>query len=99
MLNPHQNININISYNLGPDKQSRPLPAKKINKQLKTQNHSSHNGYDIELKFNKKLPENSLKKSNEHRSLNDTKKTKKKLTQPPRNTCTPDLFVDRRIKT
>lgn len=99
MLNPHQNININISYNLASDKQTRTLPAKKINKQLKTQNHSSHHPYDIDLKINKKLPENNLKKSNEHKSLNDTKKTKKKLTQPQRNTCTPDMFVDRRIKT
>ena len=32
MLNPHQNININISYNLASQKAPKPLPAKKINK-------------------------------------------------------------------
>lgn len=35
MYNPHQNININISYNLGNDKTPKVLPAKKINKHSK----------------------------------------------------------------
>lgn len=54
MLNPHQNININISYNLGQDKPSRPMPAKKINKHIKTQYNSTQNHCDIDIKLNKK---------------------------------------------
>lgn len=54
MLNPHQNININISYNLTADKPPKPLPAKKINKVQKTQ-HQNHPATDIEIKLNKKL--------------------------------------------
>ena len=56
MLNPHphQNININISYNLAHDKTPKPLPAKKINKALKTHNTQPHPQCDIEIKLNRK---------------------------------------------
>ncbi len=52
MLNPHQNININISYNLATQPVSKALPAKKINKQLKTE-PQPHAPY-IEIKLNRK---------------------------------------------
>ena len=64
MLNPQQNININISYNLGPDKTPKSLPAKKINKNNKTHIHTNPNHYDIDIKLNRKNGENNLKKSN-----------------------------------
>lgn len=54
-MNPHQNININISYNLATDKPVKPLPAKKINKQLKTHANTNHHYDIIEIKMNKKL--------------------------------------------
>lgn len=62
MLNPHQNININISYNLATQPVSKVLPAKKINKQLKTE-PQPHAPY-IEIKLNRKNAENIQKKSN-----------------------------------
>jgi len=54
-MNPHQNININISYNLGHDKASRPLPAKKIVKSHKpTSTHPANHNCDIDIKLNRK---------------------------------------------
>lgn len=47
MLNPHQNININISYNLATDKPQKPLPAKKVQKHIKTQPPPNTNPPDI----------------------------------------------------
>ena len=49
MLNPHhQNININISYNLGGEKQSKPLPqGKKITKNNKPNLNPNPNNCDI----------------------------------------------------
>jgi hypothetical protein len=69
MLNPHQNININISYNLGNEKQPKPLPAKKISKAIKPHFTQSNPHCDIEIKLKNKNTENNLRKSNEHRSL------------------------------
>ena len=63
MLNPHQNININISYNLAADKIAKALPAKKISKFQKTHNNPSQH-CDIDIKLNKKNGENNLRKSN-----------------------------------
>lgn len=64
-MNPHQNININISYNLGSDKNPRPLPAKKIIKSQKpSSNHPTNPNCDIEIKLNRKNAENNLRKSN-----------------------------------
>lgn len=64
MQNPQQNININISYNLGADKPPKVLPAKKINKNTKTQVNPNPNNCDIEIKLNRKNCENNLRKSN-----------------------------------
>lgn len=47
MFNPHQNININISYNLATDKPQKPLPAKKVQKQIKTLPAQTTNPCDI----------------------------------------------------
>jgi hypothetical protein len=100
LMNPHQNININISYNVGSDKVSRPLPAKKITKVHKpTSTLSPNPNCDLEIKINRKSNENNLRKSNEYKSLHEPKKSKKKTNVPSRNTITPDMFVDRRIKT
>lgn len=67
MLNPHQNININISYNLGADKAPKTLPAKRINKHHKVHANPDSN-CDIEIKLNKKNTENNLRKSNENKA-------------------------------
>lgn len=51
MFNPHQNININISYNLGTDKPTKAVTGKKINKlQKPTAIHHPHCDIDIKLK-------------------------------------------------
>jgi glutamate synthase domain-containing protein 2 len=47
MFNPHQNININISYNLGSDKIPKQLPAKKIVKTQKAQITNPNHNCDI----------------------------------------------------
>ena len=64
MINPHQNINININYNLEPGKITRPLPAKKISKIHKAQLLSTGHQADVEIKLNRKSAENNIKKSN-----------------------------------
>lgn len=96
MYNPQQNININISYNLGQNKQ-KALPAKRITKIQKPA--FSSGPCDIEIKLKGKVAE-ELKKSTEHRLSNDNKKHKKKVSNVVgRNTFTPDLFNDRRVRT
>ena len=99
MQNPQQNININISYNLGADKPPKVLPAKKINKNTKTHVNPNPNNCDIEIKLNRKNCENNLRKSNQYKSVHENKKSKKSKNHPLRNTMTPDVFIDRRIKT
>jgi hypothetical protein len=99
MLNPHQNININISYNLGTDKVVKQLPAKKIIKTQKANHTHFCNTSDLEPKFNRKGPENNLKKSNEQKQSNDNKKTLKKKNIITRNAITPEIFNDRRVRT
>lgn len=59
MYNPQQNININISYNLGQNKQ-KALPAKRITKIQKPA--FSSGPCDIEIKLKGKVAE-ELKKS------------------------------------
>lgn len=95
MLNPQQNININISYNLGPDKVTR-LPAKKIHKLTKPATPPNPL-FDPDPRHRKNT-ENNHRKSNEFKSLHEHKKTKKK-TPLSRNTLTPDIFGERRLKT
>lgn len=87
MLNPQQNININISYNLN----HKPVPTrpKKANKARPIAN------CDIEIKLKSKHhPEEQKRTAN-----NEKKPHKKKPSNFVRNTFTPDLFNDRRFKT
>jgi hypothetical protein len=99
MLNPQQNININISYNLSQNKKEKVSNGKKINKIQKPSYSQSTGQCDIEIKLKNKNTE-ELKRSHEHKISNDTKKVhKKKPSAIGRNTFTPDLFNDRRIRT
>lgn len=97
MLNPHQNININISYNLTHAKTAKPVPAKKITKIQKPITLPS-NHCDIEIKLKNKHNDEQ-KKAIESKPPHDKKAHKKKASNFARNTFTPDLFNDRRIRT
>jgi hypothetical protein len=99
MINPHQNININISYNLAAERSSKAVPGKKVNKNAKLSTlHSPQCDIDIKLKKEpNKNVENNLRKANESKK-SENKKSKKKNV-PPRNVITPDMFNERRAKT
>ncbi len=97
MINPHHNININISYNLT----NQPIKSthKKISKMQKISCAHSATQCDVDLKVKHKNTD-ECKKQNDHKApSNDNKKThKKKPSSLARNTFTPDLY-ERRIKT
>lgn len=91
-FNPHQNININISYNLGNEKLSKSVLGKKILKSKKAQPSCDF----IEIKLNKK--ENNIKRANEGRKANEAKRNYKKISSIHRNALTPDLVNDNHRK-
>ncbi len=97
MLNPHHNININISYNMAGEKHNKSTAGRRSAKPSKNIYTLPAEPNDIDSKHRKNL-ENNLKKANEHRPP-EGKKHKKKPSAIHRNTITPDLFIDRRIKT
>lgn len=88
MINPQQNININISYNLNASKPSRPT-TKKCPKPPRLPN------CDIDIKLKTKHNHEEPKRT----ATNDKKSHKKKASNFIRNTFTPDIFNDRRFKT
>jgi hypothetical protein len=97
MINPHQNININISYNLTHAKTHKPPPLKKTHKNNKPLLVPAPH-CDIEIKLKNKHPEDQ-RKTSEAKGGNEKKAHKKKASNFARNTLTPDLFNDRRFKT
>jgi hypothetical protein len=61
-LRPHQNININISYNLGSDKPAKTVSRKKIVKSQKATCLPAASQCDVAIKLKSQKSENITKK-------------------------------------
>jgi hypothetical protein len=96
---PHgENFTLSSHFSILGER-NKGITGKKIAKNHKTSNlHSYFN--EFEPKNPKKNQENSLKKANENKgSIEPKKNHKKKHPSLHRNTQTPDVFNDRRVKT